>query len=195
MFSSTMSANTISPILAEAVALQPEFFQSLIVPSPSILLANTRNFAVTVKLEGALVKSSFTLLGASGVTAAAAGYLSAKLVGPLDVEVSGLFGATSSPGASVVAVLLRPSTWAQADTIGKAQSVADSVLLSLSQMNTVAQGQLPIAAKFKNNVHVTQSAGLDAVVDIVGTVTGFAAVYCTIRGKLLLEGVTDLQPY
>jgi hypothetical protein len=187
-------SNTISPIVAEALALAPEFFESLIVPDRRILGANTRPFALTftVSKTGVVTK---TLLAASQLKAASAGFVSARVKGPFSVAVVADPGSgTATPFASVV-VAVRDHAWAAPASVAQAAAIPDAVVLAVTGFNAVATASLPFPSSFKDNVHVTQNAGLEPDLDVAISMAGLQSVTVVVKGSVELEGVLPLAPY
>lgn len=186
-------ASPIASTVVEAKALPPLPFSALFSPPDAVLSTNSRPFAVHLSVKSDRAKT-FKLLEQDGLKRQLAGFLSAKVVGPLEVSLVGIFAASPTVVMGHVVVALHDSAWT-VDSVEKAQQVPDSLVLALGQMSPAVTGRLPFPPTFRNNVGVTMVAGLEPSVTVCASLLGYSSVSVVVRGLVELEGMVPLQPW
>jgi hypothetical protein len=183
-------AQTPAAPAAETHGLSP--LSSLILPGPAILTANTRPFSAHFNVATTGVQE-YNLLDLPHLVTVSAGFSSARVVGPFQVRVVGDPG-TTAVQAAVVTVGVMDSRWPTPDRIS-AQRIPDSVSLGVSLLAPTADAVLPFPDSFKNNLKVSQNAGVPASVVVAAKLVGFASVVVEITGFVELSGLLPLCPW
>lgn len=191
--SSESSASSVLAALEQATG-RPLGALTIAAGASAALGHNERAFTVPVTFASSDTVQSFLLHTHAAVLHQASGFLSADIVGPLEISMVGKFGTGTAYSAMILAVIV-PDDW---DTPKKLEHMVHCSTRAKMQYNIAAADasiSLPLPDLYKTNVRAIQSIGERARIAVHVSFSGFSSITVMISGKLLCQGARTVQPY
>lgn len=136
---------------------------------------------------------SFRLLRSDSISAQAAGFRSARVLGPFRVELVGAPTASASAFTASVVVALYPHSWGSPSPARDLILAPTHATLGLGITGAVANQELPFPPGFKDNLRVDQIAGDEPTIGVFADFKGYDQIVVVLTGKVALESMAPVK--